>query len=139
MTVADLMRTEVVVAPPELPVTDVARELRDQDVGSAVVVEDDHPIGMVTDRDIAVRIAADNLDPEQMTARDVMTQDPVTVDADAGVMEVCSAMADAGVRRMPVLKANELAGIVTLDDLTRLLVDELDALTDVVEAESPPY
>jgi CBS domain-containing protein len=48
-------------------------------------------------------------------------------------------MEDAGVRRVPVTEDGDLVGILTLDDLVWLLVDELDNLTDVIEAESPPY
>lgn len=139
MTVAELMRTDVVTVTPETPVTDVATTIRDENVGSAVVVEANRPIGIVTDRDIAIRIAADNLDPTQMTAGDMMTEDPTTVDADAGIMDLCRAMSDAGVRRMPVVEGSELAGIVSLDDLTVLLATEMGNLSRVIEAESPPY
>lgn len=139
MTLADLMREEVVTVSPEVPVNEVATQLREEDVGSAVVVEDGKPIGIVTDRDISVRIAADNLDPTQMTAGDVMTEDPMTVDVDTGVLELSNAMCDAGVRRMPVVDDGELAGIITLDDLTVLLASELNNLAGVVQAESPPY
>ena len=139
MTVADVMRTDVVTAPPETSVTVVATELREENVGSAVIVENGRPVGVVTDRDIAVRIAADNLDPTQMTAGDVMTEDPATVAVDTGVMELCAAMSEASVRRMPVVDGDELAGIITLDDLSVLLAGELGSLAGVIEAESPPY
>jgi CBS domain-containing protein len=68
-----------------------------------------------------------------------MTPDPVVVDAGAGVFELTELMEDAGVRRVPVTEDGDLVGILTLDDLVWLLVDELDNLTDVIEAESPPY
>lgn len=139
MTVANLMRTEVVTATRETSVNEIARELRDENVGSAVIVEGNRPIGIVTDRDIAVRIAADNLDPTRMTASDMMTEDPTTVDVDTGVMELCNAMYEAGIRRMPVVDGDDLAGIITLDDLNVLLVRELGNLAGVIEAESPPY
>ncbi len=139
MTLADLMREEVVTVSPDVPVNEVATQLREEDVGSAVVVEDGKPIGIVTDRDISVRIAADNLNPTQMTAGDVMTADPTTMDVDTGVLELSNAMCDAGVRRMPVVDGGELAGIITLDDLTVLLASELNNLAGVVQAESPPY
>jgi len=75
-----------------------------------------------------------------VTAADVMTADPATIPGEAGVFELTDAMRSAGVRRMPVVDdGGDLAGIVTLDDLNRLLVDELTNLADVVESESPPY
>lgn len=139
MTVADTMREEVVTASPETPVNEVATTMRDENVGSVVVVENDAPIGLVTDRDIAVRIAADQLDPAAMPARNTMTEDPVTVDVDTGIFELCTTMCEEGVRRIPVVDDGDLAGIVTLDDLHVLLTGELWELAGVIEAESPPY
>jgi CBS domain-containing protein len=139
MTIADIMREDVVTTSPETPVNEVATTMRDETVGSVVVVEDGAPTGLVTDRDIAVRIAADALDATEMTARDMMTEDPETVDVDTGVLELCNAMHDAGVRRMPVVDGGDLAGIVTLDDLTVLLSGELEQLAGVIQSESPPY
>ena len=139
MTVADLMREEVVTTSPETPVNEVATAMRDENVGSIIVVENDVPVGLVTDRDIAVRIAADQLDPTAMPAENMMTGDPVTVEVDTGVFELCNRMREEGVRRMPVVDDGELAGIITLDDLTVLLTGELGNLAGVIEAESPPY
>ncbi|MFB6102338.1 MAG: CBS domain-containing protein [Haloplanus sp.] len=139
MTVADLMREEVVTTDPDAPVDEVATAMRDENVGSVVVVSDETPVGLVTDRDVTVRIAADRLDAGEMTARDVMTEDPVTVDLDTGVFDLCNRLCDEGVRRMPVVDDGTLAGIVTLDDLTILLTAELGNLAGVIESESPPY
>jgi CBS domain-containing protein len=139
MTIADIMREDVVTASPDTPVSEVATTMRDETVGSVVVVEGDAPVGLVTDRDIAVRIAADALDSTEMTARQMMTEDPVTVDVDTGILELCNAMHDEGVRRMPVVDGDDLAGIVTLDDLTVLLSGELQELAGVIQSESPPY
>ncbi|MFB6092030.1 MAG: CBS domain-containing protein [Haloquadratum sp.] len=140
MTVADVMRHDVVTVSPETPVNEVATTMRDEDVGSVVVVEDDEPVGLVTDRDVAVRIAADGLDAAEMTAERMMTEDPVTVEADTGLFELSTRLCDEAVRRMPVVDADgDLAGIVTLDDLAVLLVGELGNLAGVIDAESPAY
>jgi CBS domain-containing protein len=139
MTVADLMREDVVTTPPDVPINEVATTMRDEVVGSVVVVEDSTPVGLVTDRDLAVRIVADRLDAGRMIAGDVMTGEPVTIGADAGVMELSETMCRESVRRMPVVDDGTLVGIVTLDDLGVLLTAELGNLAGVVEAESPPY
>jgi len=139
MSLDDLMRTEVVTTAPETPVDEVAAMMRDDNVGSVVVVSDGAPVGLVTDRDIAVRVAADGEDPSTLTAEAAMTPDPVTVDDDIGVFDLCTVMCDHEVRRMPVTDDGELVGIVTLDDLLVLLTAELGNLAGVIDAESPPY
>jgi len=128
-----------VTAAPDTPVSDVAKTMRDENVGSVVVVDGEEPVGLVTDRDVAVRIAADRLDAGEMDAEAVMTEDPVTVDVETGIFELSERMCEADVRRMPVLEDGALVGIVTMDDLHVLLVGELDNLTDVIRSESPPY
>lgn len=140
MTVADIARDDVVTTRPDTAIADVAATMDDQNVGCVVVTEDGRPTGVVTDRDVAVRVVGGTEETADVTAADVMTTDPATIPGEAGVFELTDAMRSAGVRRMPVVDdGGDLAGIVTLDDLNRLLVDELTNLADVVESESPPY
>lgn len=140
MTVSDLMREDVVTASPDDPVRRLAERMRDENVGSVVVEENDRPIGIVTDRDLATRILAEGADPSEKFARDVMSRDPATVTTDAGVRELCDRMSDARVRRMPVVDyEGHLAGIITHDDLNTLLADEQRELAEVIHAEMPPY
>lgn len=137
MTVSDLMREEVVTVTPDRPVPEVATEMHQQRVGSVVVVDGTRPVGIVTDRDVAVRVVAEGRDAGALTAADVMTEDPETVDVETGIFELANAMYDASVRRIPVVEDGDLAGIVALDDLTVLLTGELQNLAGVIEAESP--
>lgn len=141
MTVSDLMRDVVVTASPDTPASELARQMRDERVGSVVVVDETiRPTGIVTDRDITVEATAAGRDPDEVLAGDVMTPDPTTVTADTGVMELCDAMAAASARRMPVVDdQGSLTGIVTLDDLSVLLAREQGELASVIEAESPAY
>lgn len=139
MSLATLARTDVVTAQPETPATNLARTMRDETVGCVVITEGDDPVGLVTDRDLAVRLVANDHDPGTTTARDVMTDDPLTVDVGTGLFELTETMEEHAVRRVPVVENGSLAGIITLDDVHRLLVDELENLADVIEEESPEY
>lgn len=139
MPVRDIARREVVTAKPDTPVAALATELRDLKVGSVVIEEAGAPVGIVTDRDLVVRVLAEDIDPAETTAADVMTDDPATVDSEAGIFAVIDTMLSNGVRRIPIVDGDRIDGIVTHDDLTRLLAEESRELAAVVESESPAF
>jgi CBS domain-containing protein len=113
----------------------VATMMRAHRVGCVVVVEDGRPIGIVTDRDLALRVVADSL-PGHTLVEDVMTPDPVTARATAGIETMLRVLRKAGTRRLPLVDdAGHLVGIVTHDDLLRLHSRELEALGAAVEDE----
>jgi CBS domain-containing protein len=140
MTVRDLVRTDIVTASTDQSAGNLATLMKEENVGSVVIVEERRPVGIVTDRDLTVKVLEARADPREVLAEDVMTSGPVTAGIDDGVFDVIRAMRDAPARRMPVVDdEGTIAGIVTLDDLLVLLADELQSLGAVVEAESPPY
>jgi CBS domain-containing protein len=140
MTIRDLVRTDIVTASSDQSAGNLATLMKEENVGSVVIVENRRPVGIVTDRDLTVKVLKERADPREVTASDVMTPGPVTAGMDDGVFAVIRAMRDAPARRMPVVADDgTIAGIITLDDLLVLLADELQGLATVVEAESPPY
>ena len=138
MTVRDIARRDVVSVGPEATVQEIAELLRTESVGSVVVAEDDRPVGVVTDRDIGVGIW-EHEDPTAVTAADLMTTDPVTVEIDEGIYDALQVARGANVRRLPVVEDGRLVGIVTLDDFLVLLAGELDVVSDVIQSKSPAY
>jgi len=140
MPIEDLARTEVVSASPETSVSELAQQMRDENVGSVVVTNDNSPTGIVTDRDLTTRVLAEETAPADQTADDVMSTDLCTVGPGAGFYEAAQAMSENGVRRLPVCDENdELVGIITADDLTELLSDENQQLASVIQAQRPEY
>jgi CBS domain-containing protein len=138
--IRSIVREQVVSAAPDTTLTDMAQLMEEEDVGSVVVVEEDQPRGIVTDRDITIEVVAQAQDATSRTAADVMSKDLVTVDIDSGIFDVIRAMEEASVRRIPAVDSDgHLTGIVTFDDFVVLLGRELKLLGDVVEAEIPPY
>lgn len=131
-------KEDLVTATPDTPATEIAQMMDDHTVGSVIVVEDDEPVGIVTDRDLAMEILNEDRDRE-LTASEFMSSDLVTADADDGVMELCRTMREHSVRRIPVVDDGKIAGIVTLDDVMVLLEDEMKNLSEVIRSESPPY
>ncbi|MFW6321514.1 MAG: CBS domain-containing protein [Halohasta sp.] len=139
MPVNDLARSDVVTATEETSVSELAGTMADEMVGSVVIVDDETPVGIVTDRDLALRCVAEEGETGEMTANNVMTEDLETIERDAGFYEAVELMRDNGIRRLPVTDGDELVGILTADDLTTLLADEQQGLSDVIEAQRPPY
>lgn len=139
MPVGHLGPDEVVTVGRDTGLIDVARTLDSENVGAVVVVEDDEPVGIVTDRDITLALAESD-DVRSLTAEDVMSADPVTLREDAEGMEISEAIGDANVRRIPVVDEDgKLTGIVTLDDLVATIGEQLDRVADTIEAQSPKY
>ncbi|ERJ07214.1 IMP dehydrogenase protein [Halorhabdus tiamatea SARL4B] len=139
MPVSDLARSDVVTAQPDTPVPDLAETMDEGDVGSVVITDGETPVGIVTDRDLAIRVVSEERDPTATTAADVMTEDLKTIEADAGFYEATNLMSESSVRRLPVTDGGELAGIVTADDLTELIADEEQQLASTIRAQRPAY
>ncbi len=116
----------VVTAHLEDTIVGAAKKLRDQHVGCLVVERNGKPYGILTDRDITLRVVAEGLDAATTTVADVATFDPIHVRDLEGVETVARRMREYGVRRVPVVDdAGALCGIITADDIVRLLGREL--------------
>ena len=117
------------------PVVDAAKLMEKEGVGSIPVCEDGRLVGIVTDRDIAMRVVAEGRDPQQTKIQDVMTRDPQTVSAEEPISRALEVMESRQVRRIPVIDGGgKLVGIIAQADIARLGND--DATGEVVEAIS---
>jgi CBS domain-containing protein len=134
MQVNQLMTRDVRIATPDQSLQEAAQLMADLDAGVLPVGENDRLVGMITDRDIAIRAVAKGLDAET-PVRDVMSPDVKYCFDDQDVDEVTLVMADLQVRRLPVVDRNKrLVGILSLGDLAigRGTQDEAgEALTGV--------
>lgn len=140
MTIGEICNRKVVVSQRNDSVLQAAKLMRQYHVGDVVVVEERNgynvPVGIVTDRDIIVEITAPELDPKVITVEDFMASNLVTIREDSGISEAVQLMQKKGIRRLPVVDdKGGLVGIVTLDDLLVLLVDELNSLSRLVDRE----
>ena len=136
MKIAECMTAEVEIVTPDQPMREAAQFMLRADAGAMPVGEGDRLVGMVTDRDIAVRGVAAGRGPDT-PVRDVMTEEVIYCFVDDEVEDVAMKMSDRQVRRMPVLsRENEtLVGIVSLGDISRSDQGEaasvaLDGITD---------
>ncbi|WP_310468610.1 CBS domain-containing protein [Sphingomonas sp.] len=119
MRISDVMTREVETIRPDQTAQEAAAFMLSADAGSIPVTEGDKLIGMITDRDIAIRGVAKGHGPDT-PVRDLMSTGLICAREDDDVSDVASKMSDAQVRRLPVIDGNEkLVGIVSLGDLSR--------------------
>jgi CBS domain-containing protein len=134
--VSEVMTRDVETVRPDQPVQEAASFMLQADAGSIPVIDGGRLIGMITDRDIAVRGVAKGYGPET-PVRELMTDDLVVVRIDDNVDDAASKMSDAQVRRLPVIDQDErLCGIVSLGDLSRESDDE--CATEALQGVSQP-
>jgi CBS domain-containing protein len=101
-------------------VTYAAKMMRDEDVGVAPIVEGEKLVGVLTDRDVAIRVVAEGRDPQSTTVAEVASKDLVTVDPQQDLDEALRLMAKHQVRRLPVVEEDgRLAGVLAQADVAR--------------------
>jgi CBS domain-containing protein len=116
-------------------VADAAKKLADMDVGSMPICGDDDLLkGMITDRDITVKVVAEGKDPAATKVSELAEGKPVTIAADDTVEDALEKMSENQVRRLPVIEDKKLVGIVSQADVARNVED--DKVGDVVAAIS---
>jgi CBS domain-containing protein len=104
-------------------------------VGAVVIVENRRPVGIVTDRDLALALGARGISP-QAEAQSLMTRHVVAIPEEMSILDATRFMRECGVRRLPIVdRHDQVSGIATLDDLLRCLGQELANLTEGIEEE----
>lgn len=138
MAIGNMCRREVVSVKPGVSVKVAAQLMEDKNVGCVVVVEGGKPIGILTDRDILLRVVNRGLDPAKCSAEQVMSRDVVSLKEDMGLFEALEHTKERGIRRFPVVDSGgELQGIITLDDILYILGKEMADVASIIEKESP--
>lgn len=139
MSVGRICVREVDIADPDESVQAAAQRMHARKVGSLVVLNSARePVGVVTDRDLTVRVVAEARDPTQTTVGQVMTKAPRAVQENLPIEEALRIMRVAQCRRLPVVDAGgRLVGLLSLDDILDLLTEELKEIGGLLERESP--
>ncbi len=140
MPVAEYCRTEIATATPNESVRDAAVRMGSLGVGCLVVVDDAHrPVGMVTDRDLALGAIRRRIDADATPLSAVMHVPVITVTSGAPIWIAIRFMRKNALRRIPVVdeETGKLAGLVTCDDMLQLISSELSAVATVVRHQFP--
>lgn len=118
MKVKDIMSKEIASLSSEDSVEKAAQLMKEYDVGSIPVCSNEQVVGIVTDRDIAVRSIAEGQNTSQQKVREIMSSNPVVGSPDMDVHDVAKIMSEQQIRRLPIVDHNSLVGIVALGDIS---------------------
>ena len=139
MSIDDFVRRPIETLPPDASCVAAAALMRDRGIGSVVVAEGDVPLGIVTDRDLAIRVVAEQRDAATVTLREIMSSHPVFLSRDCSLDDVMRTMREMGVRRLPIVdRQGHLDGIVSMDDVLVALSRQLGRMGEAVAVELGP-
>ncbi|MGH8928743.1 MAG: CBS domain-containing protein [Acidimicrobiia bacterium] len=135
-SIAEVMTRDPLTVPADATATDAARIMRDGAIGDVIVMKSDGGVcGIVTDRDLALRVVAEGRNPTTMTMAGICGHHVVSISSGEPVSTAVRLMREHDVRRLPVVDHGQLVGIVSLGDLA-LDRDPMSALADISAA--PP-
>lgn len=139
MTIGKMCNRVTVTIQRQASAEDAARLMRSQHVGDVVVVDPPdtrRPVGIITDRDIAINVVAQGLAPAHTAVGSVMSAPVFTVRDDDGLVSALDKMSKRGVRRAPVVdRTGHLVGLVSVDDLVPLLARELSRIGALIQRD----
>src|SRR3970282_275242 len=136
MSLENFCRKPLIKVSPETNVAEACRLMEQNNVGSLVAEKDGKLCGIITDRDIALRVVGALKDPQATLAKEVMTPDPIRISVDKTLRHLTSLMHAYHVRRVPVVNGfDTTVGIVTLDDLIAELGDEMSDIGKAIVEE----
>ena len=132
-----IVQEDVVIANLNTSIQDVVSKMSQEDVGSVVIVDDDdHPLDVITDRKIAL-LLEDETDISDLEVSDITEENVITAASEISVSEALDELQDAGIRRLPIVENDTLAGIVTLDDLLVYLAHDFQKAANIIQSQAP--
>lgn len=139
MTAGRICTKEVDLVDASESVQIAAERMNSRNVGTLIVLdEESHPVGMITDRDLALRVVGKGRDAIETLVETVMTRFPYNVREETSIEAALTKMRAGGFRRLPVVdQSGKLAGVLTLDDILELLCTEFSEIGKIIRNESP--
>jgi CBS domain-containing protein len=134
-TVRDVMTANPVTLPAEAPVLDAAKKMKEADIGDVIVLDGDRICGLVTDRDIVVRVLAEEREPAGTKLGEICSRELATVSPDDDLTQAGDLMRERTVRRVPVVEDGKPVGIVSMGDLA--LERDPDSALGEISAAAP--
>lgn len=138
MPVSDIARENVVTVDPGSSLYSVANRMQETSVGSVVVVDDGEPIGIVSERDLALAVLVEDWSADR-PVEGLLSDDIVTVGPNLGIYELVELFSTKGIQRVPVVDEGRMIGLVTLSDVVVLLGMELQHVANAIRTIAPAY
>jgi signal-transduction protein with cAMP-binding, CBS, and nucleotidyltransferase domain len=137
MAVSQMMTEDITSLPENASIMDAAKFMTDMNVGSVIVVDGSKPMGILTDRDIMIKVMVEGKDPNSTTIRDIMVSPVATVSEDKDILDVTHMMSEKKVRRCPVVNSEgTLVGMIAFDDILISLGQEMQDIASVLKFET---
>jgi CBS domain-containing protein len=136
MTIESLLSRPVSTLSTNATCAEAARRMRRQNIGSVIIEADGAPIGIVTDRDLALRVVAEELDPGTVTVGSIMSPFPAFLTVERDLRAALDVMREMRVRRLPAVNAKgRVIGVLSLDDVLIELAAQFDRVKDLLQLE----
>ncbi len=137
MLVKDVMSSPVVATDQEAPSNKIAKLMNENKFGCVIVTsKDGKPLGIITERDLVIRVLAKNLKPEAMKAKDVMTSPLATIDPDASISDAARIMSRLDIRRLGVVYKGDLIGLISSKDILGVMPELIEIIQERSKIES---
>ena len=138
MSLQNYCRKPLIRVAPDTNITEACQLMEQNNIGCLIAEREGKLCGIVTDRDIALRVAGAKRDPDKTLVRDIMTPDPIRISVDKDLRQLTAMMHAYHVRRVPIVNGFDTTlGIVTLDDLIAQLGDEMSEIGKAISEEFP--
>lgn len=129
--IKEAMTKNVLTVTEDVPVTDAARLMKKNNIGSVVIVKGDLPVGIVTERDITYRVVAPDKRPGDVKVSDIMSKPLETIPPETTIVGASKIMAKQNLRRLPVISGDKLIGIITNKDIVLVAPSQIEILREI--------
>ncbi|MEM1507178.1 MAG: CBS domain-containing protein [Candidatus Bathyarchaeia archaeon] len=131
MLVKDVMTSPVITVKENSRADEAAKLMRDNNIGCVIVsTEDGKPIGIITERDLVIRVVAEDIQPSNVTAREIMSTPLITIDADKTINEAAKEMNRHNIRRLAVMYKGQLVGIISSKDILSVTPELIEIIQE---------
>ena len=137
MLVKDVMSSPVVTTDAEAPTDKIAKLMNENKLGCVIVTtEEGKPLGIITERDLVVRVLAKNLQPAMVTASEIMTAPLATIDPEATISDAARRMSRLDIRRLGVIYKGDLIGLISSKDILGVMPELIEIIQERTKIES---